>query len=305
METRLRRGTDALLLGLAVVLAGVAAFLGAMAADTERITRLWAGARIGGAGAAGIVEVIDYDFGNHRRHGIFRDVPGLDRDAPVQVSSPGAPTQVEVTGSAHQTRLRIGDPARTITGRHRYTIAYRLPGVAPAGRLAWDAVGTSWPVGMGGVELHVVAPYRLEHARCVRGVTGSTAACPVAQPEPGHLVATVGDGLDAGAGVTLYAAAGDPLAAAPALPAPPAGVPDPGTGRLPPALAAALAALAGRSRRRGWCAGPAASGSPPAAPPRPPSAPPPRATGRRPPRSGWIRPTWPSWPPSSSSPRGR
>jgi hypothetical protein len=189
--------------------------------------------------------VIDYDFGIQERHGIFRDVPGLDPVGPVQVSSPTAPAQVEVTGTAQQTRLRIGDPDRTIRGRHRYVIGYRLPGVAPGGRLAWDAVGTSWPVGIGGAELHVVAPYRLEGARCGRGGTGSQEGCRVDQPEPGRLVTTV-DGLDAGEGVTLFATAGSRLAAAPALPAPPAGAPDdPGTGPLPPALVAAAAALAG------------------------------------------------------------
>jgi hypothetical protein len=113
---------------------------------------------VAGGGAARIVEVIDYDFGSQARHGIFRDVPGLDPAEPVQVASPSAPAQVETTGTAHQTRLRIGDPERTVTGRHRYTIGYRLPGVAPGGRLAWDAVGTSWPVGIAGAELHVAAP---------------------------------------------------------------------------------------------------------------------------------------------------
>jgi Predicted membrane protein (DUF2207) len=105
-------------------------------------------------------------------------------------------------------------------------------------------------VEIGAVELHVVAPFRLEEARCVQGATGSQAGCPVSQPEPGHLVATV-DGLDAGEGVTLYATAGARLAAAPALPAPPAVPPDPGTGPVPPAVVAAAAALlaaAGTSR---------------------------------------------------------
>jgi hypothetical protein len=100
-------------------------------------------------------------------------------------------------------------------------------------------------VPIGQVELHVVAPFRLEEIVCVRGVAGSTAPCQATQPEPGHLVASLED-LDPGQGVTLYATAGTRLAAAPALPAPPAGVPeDPGTGPLPPAVTAALAALAG------------------------------------------------------------
>ena len=130
-------------------------------------------------------------------------------------------------------------------GRHRYVIGYRLPGVAPGRRLAWDAVGTSWTVPIGEAEVHVVAPYRLEGARCVQGAPGSQAGCRVAEPEPGHLVATAAD-LGAGEGVTVYATAGAWLATAPALPAPPAGAPgDPGTGPLPPFLVALAAALAG------------------------------------------------------------
>jgi hypothetical protein len=172
-------------------------------------------------------------------------VPGLDPADPVEVSSPSAPAQVEATGTAQQARLRIGDPARTVGGRHRYRIAYRLAGVAPDGRLAWNAVGTSWPVPIARAEVHVVAPYRFEGASCVQGAAGSDAPCRVAQPEPGHLAAAV-DGLAAGEGVTVYATAGSRLAAAPALPDPPAGIPpDPGTGPLPPALVAAGAALAG------------------------------------------------------------
>jgi hypothetical protein len=240
-----RRRLDAVLFGAAALLVGGAALAGAANADDERVTGLWAGAQVERDGGARVVEAIDYDFGIQRRHGIFRDVPGLDRDRPVQVSSASAPAQVEATGTAVQTRLRIGDPARTIGGRHRYTVVYHLGGVAPEGRLAWDAVGTSWPVDLAEVEIHVVAPYRLRAARCVQGEAGAQEPCPVTQPEPGHLVATV-DHLAPGEGVTVYASAGLGLAAPPALPAPPAGVPaDPGTGLVPPALVAVLAALLG------------------------------------------------------------
>ena len=177
MGTRRRRRLDVALLAVAAVLVGVAALGGAVAASTERVTRLWAGAVVGPGGAARIVESIDYDFGSRERHGIYRDVPGLPVGAPVQVASPTAPAQVEATGTAQQTRLRIGDPGRTVRGRHRYAVGYRLAGVAPGGRLAWDAVGTSWTVPIGEVEVHVVAPYRLEGARCVQGAPGSRAGC--------------------------------------------------------------------------------------------------------------------------------
>jgi len=220
MRIRRRRRIDMLVLAGVVALAGLAAVAGVVAAEPERVARLWAGAEVGGGGAAQVTEVIDYDFASRQRHGIYRDVPGLDPADPVQVHSGTAPDQVQVTGTAHQTRLRIGDPDRTVSGRHRYTVGYRLAGVAPGGRLAWDAVGTSWTVAIGQVEVHVIAPWRLEEVTCVRGVAGATDPCPVAQPEPGHLVATLED-LDPGQGVTLYATAGARLAAAPARPAPP------------------------------------------------------------------------------------
>jgi Predicted membrane protein (DUF2207) len=298
METRRRRRVDAAVLAGAVLVVGAVGLAAGVAGQTERISRLWAGAAVGGDGAARITEVIDYDFGSQRRHGIFRDVPGLDPARPVEVSSATAPDQVEVTGTAQQARVRIGDPDETVSGRHRYRIAYPLAGVAPGGRLAWDAVGTAWPVPIAGVELHVVAPWRLEGARCVGGAAGSEDPCQVAQPEPGHLVATVDD-LDDGEGVTLFATAGPRLAAArpcpprrPASPRTPAPGPSPRPSSRPPPP------WPGPSRPRGWCAAPAASGSPPAAPPTPPSA---LAAGRW---NASTRPTWGGWPRSSSSRRG-
>jgi hypothetical protein len=245
MRTGTRRRVDAILLAVAVLVVGGAAAVGAALGDGERITAMWVGAQIGGDGDARIVEAIDWDFGPTAHHGIFRDVPGLRPDAAVSVSSATAPADVQLSGSSLQTRIRIGDPDRTIRGRHRYTIAYPLGGVAPGGRLAWDAVGTSWPVPVAEVEIHAVAPYQLQDVRCVQGAAGADNPCDVSQPEPGHLVARA-DALSAAEGVTLYATAGRRLAAAPALPAPPSGAPDdPGTGVLLPGLLAAAVALAG------------------------------------------------------------
>jgi uncharacterized membrane protein YgcG len=232
-------------LAVAVLVVGGVAAVGAAVGDDERITAMWAGAEVGAGGDARIVEAIDWDFGTTARRGIFRDVPGLQPDAPVSVSSATAPDDVQVSGSSQQTRIRIGDPDRTIRGRHRYVVGYPLGGVAPGGRLAWDAVGTSWPVSVTDVEVHVVAPFQLQDVRCVQGAVGADTPCQASQPAAGHLVARV-DGLAPNEGVTLYANAGRRLAAAPALPAPPSGAPDdPGTGVLLPGLLATVVALAG------------------------------------------------------------
>ncbi len=238
---RRRLGTVLLLIG--VLLVGGVAAIAAVAGDSERVAGLWAGAAIGSDGRAGVVEVIDYDFGTRQRHGIFRDVPGLSPDAQVAVLSGTAPSGVTLENLGGAVRIRIGDPSRTITGRHRYKIAYSLDGVAPEGRLTWDAVGTQWPVGISNVEVHVVAPFKFEGARCVQGEAGSQRPCDITQPEPGHLVATIST-LRAGQGATLYATGGRRLAVAPRLLVPSSGLPADATSGVPlAALVAAAAAL--------------------------------------------------------------
>jgi hypothetical protein len=251
-----RRRLDAVLLAVAAVVVGAAALVGAVAGDTERITSLWTSAEVSGDGSVRVTEVIDYDFGTDSRHGIFRDVPGLPPDAAVTVSSATAPDQFELIDLGSVTRIRIGDPNRTIGGRHRYQIEYRLEEVAAGGKLAWNAIGTGWPVELNDIEIHVAAPFELTGLRCVQGPSGSTEPCEVSQPEPGHLVARIG-WLDAGNGATVYGSAGRVLGDAGPLPAPRAGAaPAAGGSPLPPGLlAAAVALLAGavtsRLLRRG------------------------------------------------------
>jgi hypothetical protein len=161
----------------------------------------------------------------------------------VTVSSATAPDQVELIGMGSQTRIRIGDPARTVSGRHRYRIQYPLTGLAPDGKVAWDAVGTGWPVGLSGIEIHLVAPFEFTAPSCVQGPAGSRQPCEVSQPEPGHLVIRI-DELGAHEGATLYASAGRQLAGTPTLPVPQSGaVADAPANPLLPGLLAALVAL--------------------------------------------------------------
>jgi Predicted membrane protein (DUF2207) len=243
MRVRAHRRLDMVLLLIGALLVGGAAAIGAVAGDSERITGLWAGAVIGSDGRASVVEVIDYDFGTKRRHGILREVPGLSSGAQVAVSSATAPADMTLEDLGLVTRIRIGDPSRTITGRHRYKIDYLLDDAAPGGQLAWDAVGTQWPVGIGNVEVHVVAPFEFKEARCVQGEAGSQGRCGISQPQPGHLVATI-NSLRARHGATLYATSGQRLQAVPDLAVPSSGLPADATSGAPlAALVATAAAL--------------------------------------------------------------
>ncbi len=119
------------------------------------------------SGQLAITEVIDYDFGNHSKHGIFRDIPftikyksivkniGL---ANFSVLMDGAPVNLKELKqqSKHAgkvIRLKIGSPNKTITGKHRYTISYTVEkGVLPAAKdsnrdaIRWNVIGTGWNV---------------------------------------------------------------------------------------------------------------------------------------------------------------
>lgn len=237
-------------LGVGALVTGGVAAIGGIAGDTERVTGMWVGASLNSEGDAAIVEVIDYDFGlAFDKHGIFRNIPGLSTDDRVKVSSTSAPADIAAKtpwvfdDGEHGIQLKIGDANTTITGRHRYEIDYQHAGITAGDRLAWDAVGTGWEVPIQQTEVHVVAPWRFTNLGCSKGRTGATGGCELTQPEPGHLVATVGK-LDSGRGITIRADRGEALAAAPRLPAPPIDAPpDPGAGLALPAAVATVAGL--------------------------------------------------------------
>jgi hypothetical protein len=230
---------------------GIVAGAGAATADSERVTQYWSRAEVASDGGAAVTEVIDYDFGiiAQDRHGIFRIIPGLSSATPITVDSPDAPDGVSLTdedvGGVPGVRIRIGDPAQTVTGRHRYRIDYPLPGVVRDDVIDWEPVGTEWDVPIERAELHLLTPFELTDVACFEGPPGSTTPCEVREVEPGH-VETVVEDLEEGEGVSIEGRAGTPLAAQPAVPEPPAHAPaEKGSGLLPPAGAAAAGGLLG------------------------------------------------------------
>ncbi|GLY89133.1 DUF2207 domain-containing protein [Actinoallomurus iriomotensis] len=209
----------------ALVVGGVAALI-TLLGQNERVARMWAEAELSADGGARVTEVIDYDFGGaNRRHGIFRDVPGIPEDAKVSVTMDGRPVPYDVDpdwGDHGETRILIGDADHLISGHHRYRIQYPLEGVAPGGKLAWNAVGTGWQVPLGHIEIQVTGPFAFGDVRCVSGRSGSRNPCRAGRPQPGHLTLGLA-ALKAGQGATLYATSAGGLAAAPPSPAEPSG----------------------------------------------------------------------------------
>ena len=131
---------------------------------------------VGADGALGVTETIAYDFGTNQKHGIFRAIPTkvpfdndnfrLYRLSDVRVTSPdGAPTDVSRSEAAGVTTLRIGDPDKTVTGRHTYVLSYTVDGALNSFpdrvELYWNAIGTEWSVPIGAATVRVVAPAAL------------------------------------------------------------------------------------------------------------------------------------------------
>jgi hypothetical protein len=244
MRTTTRRRLDMGLLGGGALVVGVSGLIGAAGGQVEKIDAVWTRASVNSDGSAQVLEVIDWDFGwATDKHGIFREIPDLPVDTPVTVEA-DAPDQLAVTSEPNGTRLRIGDPNTTVSGKHRYELDYLLPGVVRENTLDWETFGTQWDVDIDEAEVHVTAPFDLTDPVCSQGRSGSAAPCDVELVEPGHLVARV-EGLDSGEGVSIEARTGSDLAAAPALPEPPTDRPtDDGTGLGPPAALAAAGTAA-------------------------------------------------------------
>ena len=139
-----------------------------------------------------VSETIEYDFGAGQRHGIFRDIPTrvpydqkddrLYELDDVRVTSPtGAPAGVDRSESAGVTSLRIGDPDRTVTGRHVYDIDYTVHGALNAfedhDELYWNAIGDRWDVPILAATVAVDLPAAPTQVACFAGYTGSSLPC--------------------------------------------------------------------------------------------------------------------------------
>ncbi|HEV8423894.1 MAG TPA: DUF2207 domain-containing protein [Actinomycetes bacterium] len=151
--------------------------------------------RIEPSGELLVSERISYDFGPAQRHGILRDLPvrrrfdsRRDRLYPVRVvgvRSPDAPDQYSLEDADGEEgpllRIRIGDPNQTVTGRHDYTIDYRvqgaLDGFADHDELYWNVVGSLWKVPIGEASATVTAPAAITHVACHAGPSGAGRPC--------------------------------------------------------------------------------------------------------------------------------
>jgi uncharacterized membrane protein YgcG len=147
-------------------------------------------------------EVVDQDFGNHPRRGYQRLIPN-DFGVPIEVTaeSATAPDDVRVEQIDGRTRIRVGDPDRTIAGQHRYVLEYTYPNTTiDDGTLALDVIGTDETLETRRFEV-VVTGLELEDPLCNVGGPGASGGCELARD--GDVYRAVIAPLDPGEGVTI------------------------------------------------------------------------------------------------------
>ncbi len=160
---------------------------------TEHVEEYRIEISIDDSGGATFVETIDYDFGDFavNRHGIYRDLITIqrcndryDRVYPltvISVESETAPDGYVLETWEHGDRIKIGDANRTVTGRHKYVITYRLDGILNGfpthDELYWNVVGDGWSVPIGNLRVIVRAPESPEQVACFSGYSGSRSSC--------------------------------------------------------------------------------------------------------------------------------
>ena len=176
--------------------------------------------RILESGDLGITERIDYDFGTTPHHGIFRTIPTRmrfddvsDRVFPIEdvtVESPTAPSDVEVSEDDGITTIRIGDPDVEISGRHTYTLTYRVEGALNGfpdhDELFWNAIGDEWQAPIERARVTVTAPATIQRVTCFQGYEGSTEPCARATSDGSEASFRPGRELSAFEGLTVVVA---------------------------------------------------------------------------------------------------
>ncbi len=99
-----------------------------------------------------VQEIINYDFGDLMRHGIYRDIPKNDlKIKNLKVLLNGRNVEFKLINNKKFWRIRIGSPNSYVTSKVRYTLTYNLEGVVVRNKgdknfIAYDMVGTGWKV---------------------------------------------------------------------------------------------------------------------------------------------------------------
>lgn len=168
-------------------------------------------------GKVQVSEVIDVDFRNLVKHGIYRDIPYIYQtdkggriytDIEVQsVLQDGVVANYQFSKTGNFLRLKIGDPNRTISYKHTYQIKYLATGVLRSfedhDELNWDVTGNGWPVPINNVSAIGILPDGLIKATCYQGIIGVKNTCNMRLFPPTRVLFNTTNSLQVSEGLTI------------------------------------------------------------------------------------------------------
>lgn len=148
-----------------------------------------------------VTEEIEYDFGNDQRHGIVRKIPTdkannegtlfrMSIDGITVTDEANEAYQFTSSRESENLLIQIGDPDKTITGKHVYVLRYTVSGAltyySDFDELYWNAIGSDSTVPVAQATAIVRLPEEITEDQilytCFVGVTDgtSTDGCTVA-----------------------------------------------------------------------------------------------------------------------------
>ena len=123
-------------------------------------------------GVAVITENITVDFGLQQKHGIYRYIPYLYKNADgtttyteinnINVMLNDSISKFDKSTPNGNVMLKIGDGNKTISGVQQYKITYQAKGILRSftdyDELYWNVTGNDWPVVINNINATVTLP---------------------------------------------------------------------------------------------------------------------------------------------------
>jgi uncharacterized membrane protein len=193
----------------------VATFLYSHTVFAEKITTFESAITVRTDATISVIEKINYDFETGSRHGIFRTIPFENSDGSeilvknVSVKDEKGNDYTFTKTSNNNITIKIGDPNKTISGRHTYIISYDVQNALVSfldfDELYWNITGNDWQVPMDQVSTTIsfekIKNEQIKQFSCYKGIQGSIDQCEL-RNENGILQTTVTN-LSPGQGLTV------------------------------------------------------------------------------------------------------
>jgi len=186
----LKQISSSILLGIFSVF-----FLFNHAFAVEKIQNYIVDIKINKDSSINVTESIEYDFGNERKHGIFRTIPldfddkYFDKDIEISnikvTNSNGESRPFEIKDKGKKKKIKIGDPNKKITGTQTYNINYKVDWATRFfenhDELYWNAIGGNWEAPTEKAKVKVELPESINESdlilKCFVGKRGSKNEC--------------------------------------------------------------------------------------------------------------------------------